>query len=138
MVRSGWVRRRRRAASPTTILPSRSMLTTEGQSVLPYGPVIHTGLFVCGSRNATRLLVVPSSSHLSLCRGPPATGNKGRDSRARNNGVLPENRWKALRNAIVPWSNGGQTPPQYLRGLNKRRALIARRRQTVRSLEMDS
>src|SRR6266403_119812 len=61
MVRSGCVRRRRRAGSPTMTLPSGSRLTTEGQSVLPYGPGIHFGRPVCGSVYATRLLVVPRS-----------------------------------------------------------------------------
>src|SRR6266851_1283846 len=61
MARSGCVNKRRRAASPTTMLPSGSRLTTEGQSVLPYGPGIHFGCPVCGSSHATRLLVVPRS-----------------------------------------------------------------------------
>src|SRR5579862_546271 len=61
MVRSGWVSRRRRAGSPTTMPPSGSRLTTEGQRVEPKGPVMHTGFFVCGSKYATRLLVVPRS-----------------------------------------------------------------------------
>src|SRR6266853_4519843 len=61
MVRSGCVRSLLMAASPTTMVPSASRLTTEGQSVLPYGPGIHFGWPVCGSRYATRLLVVPRS-----------------------------------------------------------------------------
>src|SRR5271167_1171300 len=61
MVRSGCVSRRLRAASPTTMLPSESRLTTDGHNVLPYGPGIHFGWLVCGSRYATRLLVVPRS-----------------------------------------------------------------------------
>src|SRR5271154_701524 len=61
MVRSGCVKRRRFAASPTMMLPSASRLTTEGHSVEPYGPGIHFGSFVCGSIYATRLLVVPKS-----------------------------------------------------------------------------
>src|SRR6202030_87997 len=60
-VRSGWVSRRRRAGSPTTMLPSGSRLTTEGQSVEPFGPGIHFGSPVCGSTYATRLFVVPRS-----------------------------------------------------------------------------
>src|SRR5258708_35993733 len=61
MVRSGWVSRRRRAGSPTMMLPSGSRLTTEGQSVEPDGPAIQFGSPVCGSMYATRLLVVPRS-----------------------------------------------------------------------------
>src|SRR5712671_1521703 len=61
MVRSGCVRRRRRAGSPTITLPSGSRLTTEGQSVEPLGPGIHFGAPVCGSIYATRLFVVPRS-----------------------------------------------------------------------------
>src|SRR5580700_5067577 len=61
MVRSGLVSRRARAGSPTIILPSSSTLTTEGQSVEPYGPGIHFGAPVCGSRYAIRLKVVPRS-----------------------------------------------------------------------------
>src|SRR5215470_5545285 len=61
MVRSGCVSKRRRAGSPTMMLPSGSRLTTEGQSVPPYGPVMQAGFFVCGSKYATRLLVVPKS-----------------------------------------------------------------------------
>src|ERR1700722_11658480 len=52
---------RRRAGSPTIIFPSGSRLTTEGQSVDPWGPTMHFGCFICGSRYATRLLVVPRS-----------------------------------------------------------------------------
>src|SRR6266568_3465619 len=51
----------RRAASPTMIFPSGSRLTMDGQSVEPCGPSIHFGVFVRGSRYATRLLVVPRS-----------------------------------------------------------------------------
>src|SRR6266851_325275 len=61
MVRSGWVINRRRAGSPTIIFPSGSRLTTEGHKVEPCVPTIHFGCFVCGSRYATRLLVVPRS-----------------------------------------------------------------------------
>src|SRR6266853_4322963 len=61
MVRSGCVRSLLMAASPTTMVPSASRLTTEGQSVLPYGPGMHFGWPVCGSRYATRLFVVPRS-----------------------------------------------------------------------------
>src|SRR6266849_7161714 len=61
MVRSGCVNKRRRADSPTTMFPSRSRLTTDGQSVDPCGPTMHFGCLVCGSRYATRLLVVPRS-----------------------------------------------------------------------------
>src|SRR5260370_30395867 len=61
MLRSGCVSKRRRAGSPTIIPPSGSMLTTEGQSVLPDGPGIHLGCPVCASTYATRLLVVPRS-----------------------------------------------------------------------------
>src|SRR5260370_628967 len=43
------------------MFPSGSRLTTEGQSVEPCGPTIHFGCLVCGSRYATRLLVVPRS-----------------------------------------------------------------------------
>src|ERR1700693_1906527 len=61
MVRSGWVSRRRRAGSPTTMLPSGSRLTTDGHNVLPCGPTIHRGCSVAGSTQATRLYVVPRS-----------------------------------------------------------------------------
>src|SRR6266478_1723524 len=43
------------------MFPSGSRLTMEGQRVEPCGPTIHFGCFVCGSRYATRLLVVPRS-----------------------------------------------------------------------------
>src|ERR1700683_1070049 len=43
------------------ILPSSSTLTTDGQSGEPYGPGIHFGAPVCGSRYAIRLKVVPRS-----------------------------------------------------------------------------
>src|SRR6266404_4669165 len=61
MVRSGCVSKRRRAGSPTMMLPSGSRLTTEGQSVEPFGPGIHFGVLVCESMYATRLFVVPRS-----------------------------------------------------------------------------
>src|SRR5882672_5423239 len=61
MVRSGCVSNRRRAGSPTMMLPSGSTLTMDGQSVEPYGPGIHFGWPVCASRYATRLFVVPRS-----------------------------------------------------------------------------
>src|ERR1700722_3178691 len=61
MLRSDCVSKRRRAGSPTMMLPSGSRLTTEGHSVLPVGPGIHFGAPVCGSVYATRLLVVPRS-----------------------------------------------------------------------------
>src|SRR5271167_135602 len=61
MVRSGCVSRRLRAASPTTMLPSESRLTTDGHNVLPYGPGIHFGWPVWLSVYATRLFVVPRS-----------------------------------------------------------------------------
>src|SRR5277367_5234895 len=61
MERSGCVSNRRRAASPTMMLPSASRLTTEGHNVEPYGPGIHFGSFVWASMYATRLLVVPRS-----------------------------------------------------------------------------
>src|SRR5262252_3158354 len=43
------------------MLPSESRLTTDGQSVLPYGPGIHFGWPVAASTYATRLFVVPRS-----------------------------------------------------------------------------
>src|ERR1700741_4053752 len=43
------------------MLPAGSRLTTEGQSVEPFGPGIHVGSPVFGSTYATRLLVVPRS-----------------------------------------------------------------------------
>src|SRR6266478_372173 len=61
MVRSGWVRNRRRAGSPTMMLPSGSTLTMDGQRVEPYGPGIHFGWPVVASIYATRLFVVPRS-----------------------------------------------------------------------------
>src|SRR3974390_1715920 len=61
MDRSGCVSKRRRAGSPTIMLPSASRLTTDGQSVLPFGPGIHFGWPVCASTYATRLFVVPRS-----------------------------------------------------------------------------
>src|SRR5712664_75438 len=61
MVRSGWVRNRGRAGSPTMILPSGSTLTMDGQRVEPYGPGIHFGWPVVASIYATRLFVVPRS-----------------------------------------------------------------------------
>src|SRR5580700_1308426 len=61
MLRSDCVSKRRRAGSPTMMLSSGSRLTTEGHSVLPFGPGIHFGVPVCGSVYATRLLVVPRS-----------------------------------------------------------------------------
>src|SRR6266850_753198 len=61
MVRSGCVSNRRRAGSPTMMLPSGSTLTMDGQSVEPYGPGIHFGWPVVASIYATRLFVVPRS-----------------------------------------------------------------------------
>src|SRR5208337_2951317 len=61
MERSGWISKRRRAGSPTMMLPSTSMLTMDGHSVLPEGPGIHLGSPVCASTYATRLFVVPRS-----------------------------------------------------------------------------
>src|SRR5437899_8661667 len=61
MVRSGCVSSLLRACSPTTIVPSVSALTTDGQRVFPVGPGIHFGWPVCESTYATRLFVVPRS-----------------------------------------------------------------------------
>src|SRR5256885_4344647 len=61
MLRSGCVRSLLRAASPTTMVPSTSRLTTEGQSVDPYGPGTQTGRPAWLSQQATKLFVVPRS-----------------------------------------------------------------------------
>src|ERR1700683_4846132 len=52
------------------ILPSSSTLTTDGQSGEPYGPGIHFGAPVCGSRYAIKLKVVPRSMPTTRPIGP--------------------------------------------------------------------
>src|SRR5438445_394576 len=57
----GEAARRRLLTQPERPIYSVKRLMMDGQSVEPCGPSIHFGVFVCGSRYAARLLVVPRS-----------------------------------------------------------------------------